>query len=240
MRPRGKLIIPLAIALLFALNLSGFDQATPPNPGTATNPSTSQSAQSPAGSYQPGIGTTTPNSIPAQPPNNVNPGVTPNSNVIPSSTLPDQNPNLVPNPYPNPNGNSTSIQPGIGTTTPNSIPELPPNMTTPKSTVTLTPNPNLIPNSTFPSQNPNLVPNPYPNTVPNVPYANSNSNVNPGATNPNVTLGTQPNNSPGTPAPVGTTLPGSESSPGIGAGVQGVSPPLGCSGVQPWQCLVGP
>ena len=225
MRPRGKLIIPLAIALLFALNLSGFDQATPPNPGTATNPSTSQSAQSPAGSYQPGIGTTTPNSIPAQPPNNGNPGVTPNSNVIPSSTLPDQNPNLLPNPYPsNPNGNSTSIQPGIGTTSPNSIPEQPPNTTTPNSSVILTPNPNftpnsnVIPSSTLPNQNPNLVPNPYPNTL---PFSN-------------VTPGTQPNNSS---APVGTAVPGTGSSLAIGAGAPGASPPLGCSRVQAWQCL---
>jgi hypothetical protein len=236
MQSRGKLIIPLAIAFLFALNLSGLDQATPPNPGTATNPSTSQPAQSPAGSYQSGIGTTTPNSIPAQPPNNVNPGVTPNSNVIPSSTLPDQNPNLVPNPYPNPNGNSTSIQPGIGTTSPNSIPEQPPNTTTPNSSVILTPNPNftpnsnVIPSSTLPNQNPNLVPNPYPNTVPF-------SNVNPGATNPNVTPGTQPNNSSGTLAPVGTAVPGTGSSPPIGAGAPGASPPLACSRVQAWQCL---
>jgi hypothetical protein len=185
MQPIGTPIIPLAaFTLLFALNIPGFGQATVANPGTTTNPSTGLPAQIPAGSYQPGIGITTPNSIPAQPPNTT----TPNSPVI-----------LAPNPN----------------FTPNSI---------------------VIPNSTLPNLNPNLVPNPYSNTVQTVPF----SNVNPGATNPNVTLGTQPNNSPGTPAPVGTTLPGSESSPGIGAGVQGVSPPLGCSGVQPWQCLVGP
>ena len=124
MQSRGKLIIPLAIAFLFALNLSGLDQATPPNPGTATNPSTSQPAQSPAGSYQSGIGTTTPNSIPAQPPNNVNPGVTPNSNVIPSSTLPNQNPNLVPNPYPN-TVPFSNVNPGA--TNPNVTPGTQPN-----------------------------------------------------------------------------------------------------------------
>ena len=189
MRPIGKLIIPLAIvfALLFALNLSGFGQATAPNPGTVTNPSTSQPAQNPAGSYQPGIATTTPNSIPAQPPNTT----TPNSTVI-----------LTPNPN-------------------------------------FTPNSNVIPSSTLPNQNPNLVPNPYPNTVQTVPLSEQqfgSSNVNPGATNPNVTPDTQPNNSSGTPAPVGTTVPGTLSSP-IGAGVPGASPPLGCSVVQAWQCL---
>jgi hypothetical protein len=182
MQPMGKLIIPLAIAfaLLFALNLSGFDQATVPTPGTATNPSTGQPAQ--------------------------NPGQTP-------------------------------IQPGIGTTTPNNIPGQPPNTTTPNSTVILTPNPNftpnsnVIPNSTSPNQNPNLVPNPYPNTVPTVPNPNSNSNVNAGATNPNVMLGTQPNNSSGTPAPSG-------SGPAIGAGVPGASQP-GCFNLQAWQCIGG-
>jgi hypothetical protein len=215
MQPIRKAHLPLAIAfaLLFALNISGFDQTTAPNPGTATNPSASQPAQNPAGSYQTGIGTTTLNSIPAQPPNTANPGVTPNLNVTPNSTLPNQNPNLVPNPFPNtvpttsyPNSNSTSIQPGIGTTTPNSIPAQPPNTTTPNSTVIFTPNPNftpnsnVVPNSTLPNQNSNLVPNPYPTTVQTVP------------------------------------LPGTLSSP-IGAGVPGASPPLSCSRVQAWQCL---
>src|SRR5690242_19709441 len=140
MRRTGKVFVPLAIAfaLLFALNLPGFGQGTAPNPGTAMNPSPSQPGQNPAGNYQPGIGTTTPNSIPAQPPNTANPGVTPNLSVTPNSTLQSQNPNLVPNPYPNTvpttsyaNSNSTSIQLGIGTTTPYSIPAQPPITTTP-------------------------------------------------------------------------------------------------------------
>lgn len=102
MQRMGKVFIPLAIAfaLLFALNVSGFAQATVPSLGTVTNPGTHLPAQNPAGSYQPGIGSTTPNSIPAEPPN-TNPNITPNLNVIPNSTFPNQNPNMVPNPYPN-------------------------------------------------------------------------------------------------------------------------------------------
>jgi len=89
------LLLAIALVLLFAMEISGFAQATVP--GSTTNPGTSMPAQNPGGVYQPGLGTTTPNSIPEQLPstNNQNPNVTPNS------TLPNQNPNAVPNPYPN-------------------------------------------------------------------------------------------------------------------------------------------
>ena len=148
-----------------------------------------------------------------------NPGTATN----PGTGLPAQNPG------------QTSIQPNIGTATPNTIPEQPPNTTTPNaatpnatapnSTVIFTPNPNftpnsnVTPNSTLPNQNPNLVPNPYP---------------------PIVTPGTQPTNAIGAPAPVGTTAPGTGSSSPIGAGVPGASAPLSCSGLQPWQCVQAP
>src|SRR5215831_2546525 len=138
MQPTGKLIIPLAIAFVFllALNFSAFGQATP-NPGTATNPSTSQPAQNPASSFQPGIGTTTPNSVPLRPPNTTtlnstviltpNPNFTPNSNVTPNLTLPNQNPNLVPNPYLNTVQTVPFSNVNPGATNPNVTPGTQPN-----------------------------------------------------------------------------------------------------------------
>src|SRR6266566_3514487 len=95
---KGLMPLAIAFALLFALHVSGFAQATVPSPGTATHPGTNIPAQNPGNSYQPGFGTTVPNSVPGQPPNTTNP------NVMPNSTLPNQNPNMVPNPnspYPN-------------------------------------------------------------------------------------------------------------------------------------------
>jgi hypothetical protein len=103
MQRMGEVFIPLAIAFmfLFALNVSGFAQATVPSPGTARSPGMNLPAQNPGSSYQPGIGTTTPSAVPVQPPKTTNPNITPNSNVMPNSTLPNRNPNMVPSPYPN-------------------------------------------------------------------------------------------------------------------------------------------
>lgn len=118
MQRMGEVFIPLAIAvmLLFALNVSGFGQATVPGPGTAPSPGINLPAQNPGGNYQPGIGTTTPNSVPVRPPN------TPNPNVMPNSTLPNQNPNMVPNPYPTVPNVPHPTNPNPSTTSPNVTP----------------------------------------------------------------------------------------------------------------------
>jgi hypothetical protein len=145
---RGKkVLIPFAIALLllFVLSVSGMAQTRPGGSSAGQNPSAiPQSGVTPGtnrpGTIQPGVippdsspnSVTTPNGTYGQVPNSTAP------NVNKNSTLPNQNPNMVPevNPTPNVTPPNANPMPRPNATNPNTINPsgtTPPNVTTPNS-----------------------------------------------------------------------------------------------------------